>query len=383
VRSGFRRVFLLVLVAAGTLVGSGVFAARPDPFVFDGQLSGRVLLKDEGGFSFSLESSELLVRLRASEWAAYGRAVVSNSVLGYLSLGADGRLGPVMFFGQMVFDPSHAHAPFRNFTLATSWHIGDVRMGNVIFLADPPENSFDQLYVHGAIPGLSGDAYVRFSLCDSFAFQSVQLSVDAVLFTCAIPLHGTVSFSAENGFDGVELIARRIPLAILSGPALDTSLELRVRFGLTDKILIGTLRTAAGSLSAAVEPYVEFIGLFPEITGILVYGVELRCALGESLSVALATCFDRSNPTHNFYVTGENDYYERASLAGAFSGCCGSLGGWTVDVYWEEGSSALFGLGRLDVGVLVPLGAALSGSLEAEFESAGAWRLHVGFTARL
>jgi hypothetical protein len=131
-----------------------------------------------------------------------------------------------------------------------------------------------------------------------------------------------------------------------------------------------------------LQPYVEFLGDFPAIDGISVYGIEFSCAVGETAEVSSATCFDPHDPTHNRAVTGEAAYFERLSLSGLVPGCCGLPVEWGFDVYFEKGAPSLFDWGRLDGGVFVPLGATLFGSLELEFCQTGDWLVYLGLSAR-
>ncbi|MGD9675588.1 MAG: hypothetical protein AB7V19_02775, partial [Candidatus Bipolaricaulia bacterium] len=153
--------------------------------------------------------------------------------------------------------------------------------------------------------------------------------------------------------------------------------------GTTGKRVEPLLRTLVGSVCAGIQPYIELADDgFPRIDGIDVYGIEFSCAIGGSAEVRSATCFDPDDSTRNRTVTGETEYFERLSLSSLLPGCCGAPAEWGLDIYFERDAASLFGWGRIDAGVFVPLSSQWFGSLEAEFDRSGSWLVFVGFSAR-
>ncbi|MDD5263750.1 MAG: hypothetical protein PHU43_02835 [Candidatus Bipolaricaulis sp.] len=402
-RGDWRRKARLGLVLVLLFVASGALAAQASSFAFDGELGGRVLFSYDPSPSFSASVSDLalLLRLRSpGGWAFYTRASLSDNAFTFLALGADGRLGPLDSRAQAVFDPSASDAErFRYFSWLLSWRIGDLRFGNTLFLSGATGRSYDQLGIRGAVAGMTWNAFARFLILTSecppcldglscsaapVAFDAAQVRLDALLFDCGIPVQVKLSFS-DTGFDALEFFARGIPVDLLSTPFLETTLDLHVKVQTAGKTLEPTLQTLIGSACTGVQPYVEFLADSPftgSIDGISVYGIEFSYAVGDTAEVSSATCFDPNDPTHNRAVTGEAAYFERLSLSGLVPGCCGLPVEWGFDVYFEKGAPSLFGWGRLDGGVFVPLGDTLFGSLELEFGRTGAWLVYLGLSAR-
>lgn len=376
---------------------SGVFAAQASSFAFDGEIGGRVLLSYDPSPSFRVSVSDLtlLLRLRAPEgWAFFTRASLSDNDFTFLALGADGKLGPFDSRAQAVFDPSASDVErFRYLFWLLSWRIGDLRFGNTLFLSGSTSNSYDQFAIRGAVAGMTWNMFARFLIgtCPSetseqvpVAFDAAQIRLDTLLFDCGIPVQARLSLS-DTGFDALEFFARGIPIALLSTPFLETTLDLHARLDTAGKEFEPTLRALIGSACAGVQPYVEFLGDFPFIDGISIYGIEVSCALGDAVEVSSATCFDASGPdaaAHNLAVAGETTYFERLSASGLVPGCCGLATEWTFDLYFERGVATLFSWGRLDGGVFFPLGATTFGSIEAEFENDGSWTLYLGLSTR-
>ncbi|MDD5646791.1 MAG: hypothetical protein PHW86_06440, partial [Candidatus Bipolaricaulis sp.] len=243
--------------------------------------------------------------------------------------------------------------------------------------------------VRAAAAGLTWNGLVRFLLgkCDAttgprpMTFDAAQLRLDTLLFSCGIPVQAKLVVS-DDGFESFQVFVRGIPLDLLSASALETTLDLHLKLGVTEKQIEPMLRSLVGSICAGVQPYIELVDDgFPRIDGIDVYGIEFSCAIGEAAEVRSATCFDLDDATHNRTVTGETEYFERLSLSSLLPGCCGVPGEWGLDVYFERGAPSLFDWGRIDAGVFLPLSSRWFGSLEAEFERSGAWLVSVGFSA--
>jgi hypothetical protein len=390
-------VVLFVLASAGGLV-----AAQTGPFSLDGEFGGRVLLSYDPNPPAVLDASisdlALLLRLRCpGGWAFYTRASLTDDVFSFLALGAEGRLGPLDSRAMAVFDPSDPAAPFRYLSWLVNWRIADLRFGNTFFLSGSGGHSYDQFGVRFAAAGMTWNAFARFRIgtsdsaasdCPPWSLETVQVRLDALLFDCGIPVQAKLSLSGA-GFDRLEFYARRIPLALLSTPSLETTLDLHVKFQTAEKTVEPTLQTLIGPACAGVQPYVEFFGTLPFIDGISVYGIEFSYALADAGEVSSATCFDDGDPLvdpdvagHNQDVTGEPNYFERLSASGLVPGCCGQSTEWSFDLYFERGAATLFDWGRVNGGVSFPLGAATVGSFEMEFSRTGAWLAYFGLSTK-
>lgn len=391
---GWRRRACLGLVLVLFSAASIALVTEASPFALSGELGGRVLLSYDPNLfpalDIALSDAALLLRLRSpGGWAFHTRASLSNDEFTYLALGAEGKLGRVDSRTQVVFDPS-ASDPFRYFSWLLSWRMGDLRFGNTLFLSGNPGHSYEQIALRAAVAGLTWSGFARFRIgtCYSddsppgepMAFDAAQVRVDTLLFDCGIPLQGKLSMS-EDGFDSLEFFVRGIPLALFSTPFLDTTLDLHVRLQTASKEIEPTLQVALGPVCAGIQPFVELLDdEFLSVEGLAVYGIEMSCAIEETAEIRVATCFD-NDPTHNREVTGETAYFERLSISGLAPGCCGSPIEWGFDMYFEENAPSLFGWGRVDGEVSLPLGGALSGSFEVEFARTGAWLVYFGLSS--
>jgi hypothetical protein len=87
------------------------------------------------------------------------------------------------------------------------------------------------------------------------------------------------------------------------------------------------------------------------IDGFSIYGIKLKYALGDGITIQSATSFDNAK---NSSVTGQSDYFELFLLSGTMTSCC-APGTWSVATYFGCSSAELFDWGmtlfRLDMGL--------------------------------
>jgi len=88
------------------------------------------------------------------------------------------------------------------------------------------------------------------------------------------------------------------------------------------------------------------------ISGLEVYGMEIRCDLPSGYKARFATSF---NPARDSAVTGYPDFFEVIQFEGPVIPCCGSPGWWQYSLYFSRVSGNLLGLSMFDANMYIPI----------------------------
>jgi hypothetical protein len=110
------------------------------------------------------------------------------------------------------------------------------------------------------------------------------------------------------------------------------------------------------------------------LTGLNVYGIEMKLTLDGGIELRAATSFD---PNKNSSVTGYTDYFEVLMFTGPILSCCGAPGRWQVGIYFQD-DGALFGWGQTRIFLDFSLSAAIRAYIEHLMTNDGTWDLKLG-----
>jgi hypothetical protein len=156
---------------------------------------------------------------------------------------------------------------------------------------------------------------------------------------CDTAITGCATFTGVDGFTAATLTASDIILfENLLG--MEWLLDVAISYAPDDKTLVPTLKMQPdwpiclnvqllGEASPAGDP--------TSFGSLSIYGLQGECAMDNGVSLTFAESFDAAK---NGSVTGKSDYFERISVTGPLSSCCGSPGAFGFDVYFQDPATA-------------------------------------------
>ena len=215
-----------------------------------------------------------------------------------------------------------------------------------------------------------------------FCFSRENLSLSWVW--CDLQVSSTLSIT-DAGFQSVTLSASDYPIPGLVVPGFGLYLDLALRFTPTSKTLTPTFRLKTAWIDCIqLMTTLETSGdLDTSINGFSIYGIKLKQALGDGITIQMVTSFDN---TKNSSVTGQSDYFELFLLSGRTTSCCGVPGTWSVATYFACSSEVLFDWGmtlfKLNMGLSDQFSASTQIAIRSGAFTEPTLELTFGWTAR-
>ncbi|MEA1904918.1 MAG: hypothetical protein U9M97_03450 [Candidatus Hadarchaeota archaeon] len=185
-----------------------------------------------------------------------------------------------------------------------------------------------------------GAEFSEFSLTTSASLDSLGW------MGCDIKWESGLSFTKDEGFREGYFKLLDIPIPFLDFTSFNILLDTELTFTSVEKSLEPSLRLVS-DWDACLKPLLSLesppagIG----ITGIELYGVELRCDFTGGVTGRFATSF---NLLKDASVTGDSHFFELWQFSGPVVSCCGSPTKWQLSVYFSRGAGSLFNVRRMD-----------------------------------
>ncbi|MBC7343965.1 MAG: Ig-like domain-containing protein [Clostridia bacterium] len=249
--------------------------------------------------------------------------------------------------------------------------------------ADPQTGSYFTLSALGSLDRISLESRVKFAtLTPTFSEWLLKLRGPWICENC--PIKWELEFLQKKlGFDHVSFTMRDIPIPCPVCEGLQTFLDVKITLTTESKTVEPTLRLVSGFV-ACVRPLASLVtppaGL--GISGVEVYGAEIRCDLPEGYKARFATSF---NPAKDSAVTGYTHFFEVIQFEGPVVPCCGSPGWWQLFFYFSRTSGKIFGLAMADINMYFPLSrevminARLQAGLVDPSDPTKTWKLSLGW----
>ncbi len=253
----------------------------------------------------------------------------------------------------LTFDP--AAPSLTSWTVEARTMISGWNLSYYFFYSgtEPQTGSYATFSALGSLDQISLETRVKFAtLTPTFSEWLLKLRGPWICEDC--PIKWELEFLQKKlGFDHLSFTMRDIPIPCPICETLQTFLDVKTTFTSESKTVEPTLRLVSGFV-VCVRPLASLItpsaGL--GITGIEVYGVEIRCDLPSGYKARFATSF---NPDKDSMVTGYTQFFEVVQFEGPVVPCCGSPGWWQLFLYFSRTSGKIFGLAMGDVNVYFPL----------------------------
>ncbi|MGB9758139.1 MAG: hypothetical protein ACPLRP_00965 [Candidatus Bipolaricaulaceae bacterium] len=203
-------------------------------------------------------------------------------------------------------------------------------------------------------------------------FTYLKLSAEGLPLCCGIALDLGFSFTKE-GFDELSVTAKTIPLCC--GISFDAS----VNFTTTSKEV--EIKPKWAGIEGCFTVYGDVHFQAPSlIQGLEIYGLKLRCDLGDCTYAEFLTALDvikvEEILKEDIFQGGEFEYV-KLGFCGA--GCCG--GKWTLGIgFYFQRTGSLFGLSRILADLSFPLMANFTAHVDLSAPVGGLASLTLGWT---
>ncbi len=322
------------------------------------------------GNPFSIDNfkSELMTSYQIDSATAKAIAVWKDD--SFYSLRFDARFT----FGELVsvhsvtsFSPSTASFDYWRTRMAFA--AAGVAFIDNLYLAD--SSSSNKLSLKTTIGDVLFSSTTVFTLPDT-CFKRQDFTARWDWEECDARVNGRLTFES-SGFDSAWLSVKDIPIltSIWNG---GIKLGLKLTFTTTSKELTPTLAVRSAWIDC-MEVMTSLDTDGTEIKGLDIYGIKLKMDIPTGIKLGMNTSF---TDTKNSSLTGYADYFERWTLSGPLSMCCGN-GPWKASTYFKCDSASLFDWGMTQIDLDLPLSTQLKLSTRAEFKSVSPyWLLRCG-----
>jgi len=290
---------------------------------------------------------------------------------------------PITF--TLSFDPSHLS--FNSLTIDARSSLFGWSVAYYFYLSGttPETDSYFTFSAEGAIEKISILSRLKYvTLTPTFSEWFLILRGPWLCKDC--PTKWEVEFlHKKTGFDHLSLTVKDIPLPCPNCEAFQVSLDTKITLKTEEKTVESSFKLAFGPV-LCLRP---MIGLRTPagtlgISGLEIYGMEMRCDLPNGYMGRFATSFD---PLRDAIVTGYSQFFEVVQLEGPVYPCCGPLGRWQVSLYFARESPRLLGLGMGSINLYffvsreLMLNVKLQAGLVDPTDPTKTWILTVGFKA--
>jgi len=311
----------------------------------------------------------------------YGTA---DKIFDSLRFQADFPLGDVIKVSStLAFDPN-ASTLFDYWRTTTSFSIFDISFNHTFYLAASQTDSYQTLTAWGTVGDVRYNNTVTFDMNEDYGFCFSRENLSLSWTWCDLQVSSTLSIT-DAGFQSVTLSASDYPIPGLVVPGFGLYLDLALRFTPTSKTLTPTFRLKTAWIDCIqLMTTLETSGdLDTSINGFSIYGIKLKQALGDGITIQMATSFDN---TKNSSVTGQSNYFELFLLSGRTTSCCGVPGTWSVATYFACSSTQLFDWGmtlfKLNMGLSDQFSASTQIAIRSGTSTEPTLELTFGWTAR-
>lgn len=308
-------------------------------------------------FRFDLSSTWSL----ASGWT-------SLSLVGSFPLGELARVRSTLSF-------SPAGPSFQYWQADTRLNIVGLDLTHTLYLNGSAATSYSQLVARGQLEGISFTSVVKFGLFDA-EFREWSLNARSTWACCKLGLATELRF-LKTGFDYVSFAIRDVPLPGLL-PNLGVNLGVTTKFTPQTKSVTVSF-TARSDWHCCVRLLTSLQTSGTTITGVHIYGFELRTTLAGGIEVWAATAID---PNMNGSVTGYPEYFEVWTFSGPMLSCCGSPGRWQIATYFDNTTPSLFGWGRTRINLEFAINEFARALTEFTVRNDAFWELKLGLRVR-
>jgi hypothetical protein len=276
----------------------------------------------------------------------------SDLILDSLRFQADFPLGDaIKASSTLAFDPNGSPL-FDYWRTTTSFSVFDTSFTHTFYLTKPHTSSYQTIVVRGSVGDVRYSNTVTFDMNEEYGFCFSRENLSLSWTWCDLQVRSTMNIT-DAGFQSVTLSASDYPIPGFVVPNFGLYLDLSLSFTPTSKTLTPTFKLKTA--------WIDCIQLLTEldtsgatntsVDGFSVYGIKLKQALGDGITIQMATSFDSAK---NSSVTGQSDYFELFLLSGTTTSCCGVPGTWSVATYFASTSAELFDWGmtlfKLDMG---------------------------------
>jgi len=273
---------------------------------------------------------------------------------------------------------------FDYWRMTTSFSLFDISFNHTFYLTKPQADSYQAITAWGNVGDVRYSNTVTFDMVDGcgFCFNREDLSLSWMW--CDLQVRSTLSIT-DGGFQSITLSASDYPIPGFVAPNFGLYLDLALSFTPTSKMLTPTFKLKTA--------WIDCIQLLTEldtsgdpdtsINGFSIYGIKLKQALGDGITIQMATSFDSAK---NSSVTGQSDYFELFLLSGTTTSCCGVPGTWSVATYFACSSAELFDWGmtllKLNMGLTNEFSASTEIAIRSGTFGDPTLELTFGWTAR-
>jgi hypothetical protein len=315
-----------------------------------------------------------------ADWK-YGTA---DSIFDSLRFQADFPLGDVIKVSStLVFDPN-GNPLFDYWSTTTSFSLFETSFNHTFYLTDPQTDSYQTLTAWGTVGDVRYSNTVTFDMNEDYGFCFSRENLSLSWTWCNLQVSSVVSIT-DAGFQSITFSVSDYPVPRLVMPNFGLYLDLALSFTPTSKTLTPTFKLKTA--------WIDCIQLLTELDtsgasntsvgGFSIYGIKLKYALGDGITIQMATSFD---DTKNSSVTGQSDYFELFLLSGTTTSCCGVPGTWSVATYFVCSSTQLFDWGmtlfKLNMGLTDQFSASTEIAIRSGTFNEPTLELTFGWTAR-
>lgn len=178
-------------------------------------------------------------------------------------------------------------------------------------------------------------------------FTYAKVTAKGIPFCCGITLSGELGFTKEEGFESLGLALKELPLCC------GVTWDVGVTFTTAGKAVEVTPRWPG--IAGCLSLYGDALVSGTSWQGIALYGLKVRCEVGDCTYLEALTAFDVGRLEElleeDLFQGAE---YEYVKLGFCGPGCCGGKYSLTVGTYFQA-AGGLFGLARVEVEAAVPL----------------------------
>lgn len=310
-------------------------------FEHGGSLSMSVTWSDPAGLEVS--GISLTAFLSVEGFTAQLRTSFVNTGMDTISMTVNGTLGEVRLNSALAFDPSTVS--FLSWQAGAAFSVAGLDVTNIVYVGTPQTASYNLLTVSREVNGMSIKTNVKGSLCPvSFSEANVCMSwpwerCDATVNVCTL-------FGGTDGFRSATVSVTDLKL-FEDVWGITGLLNMTISYTPAEKVLTPVIRFEADWWICSEITLLSEINVsgspLASIGTVRLLGITGECTLGDvtfSFAESLAA-------SQNSSVTGKSGYFERLGLTGPLPSCCGSMGSFSVDAYFEGPAATLFGLGLL------------------------------------
>ena len=275
-------------------------------------------------------------------------------------------LGDFNLNATLAFDPENAGTAWYDYFRATArYTLSGLGLTYQFYLDDLQTLSYQTVTAYGSVDGVTFSGTTRFDMDEACDYAYTQTALDISFAWCGLDTRSALLLTCDGfSYVSVGLYDCELPLLDFSSVSFQLLADLVVRFETDAKTVSPTLELKTDWVECVRVLGEVVLGAATELDAFSLYGVVIQQTLGD-VTVRSATSLV---PGKNASVTGQVDYFERVSLSGTTTACCGAPGTWSITTYFQNDHPALLGWGMIQVAASINVGRATT--------------LSAGFTAR-